>query len=128
MPRPPMWITAGPARLPVVGGVLVGVAEPPAPLEKRKNGCRMKDKVPKRQKRRCGRCLDCGEGDGVASACSGAGGSGRTNCSNYDADKMPRHCFVCLAHNASNVQAHLCRGRFKIDKHGCDHHGSDVDN
>ena len=49
---------------------------------------------------------------------------------NYDADKMPRprHCFVCLAHNASNVQAHLCRGRFKIDKHGCDHHGSDVDN
>ena len=126
MPRPPVWITAGPGRLPVVGGVLVGVAEPPEPLEKRKNGGRMKDQVLKRQKRRCGRCLDCGEDDGIASTCSGAGGSGRANCSNYDADKMPRHCSVCLAHNASNVQAHLCRGRFKIEKHGCDHHGSDV--
>ena len=124
MPRPPVWITAGPGRLPVVGGVLVGVAEPPARVEKRKIGGRSKDKVSKRQKRRCGRCSDCGESAEVASACSGSGG--RTNCRNYDEEERPRQCLVCLAHNATSVQAHLCSGRFRIDKHGCEHHACDV--
>ena len=35
----------------------------------------------------------------------------------------------CLAHNATNVQAHIimCSGRYRIDKHGCEHHECDLE-